>query len=62
MATTLKDIRTVRIQLSLVELLNLLVGPATNAGFIDFTPDRIDINRDGTNTDTYEVVFEQDLP
>ena len=62
MATTIKDIRTLRIQVTFVELSDLIVQKATDAGFLDFVPDRIEIFDTGTGTQTTEIVFEKDLP
>jgi len=43
MATTIKDIRTVRINVTVAELNNLLSAKAIEAGLIDLEPDRLQV-------------------
>ncbi|KKL18772.1 hypothetical protein LCGC14_2472180 [marine sediment metagenome] len=65
MANTTQDIRRVKVQVSMAELQTLLIAKAQEAGFIDFTPDRIQLYQngdDGAGNDVYEILFEQDIP
>lgn len=55
MASTTSDKRVVRVALSNAELTNMLGEKALAAGFIDFTPDYVELVNNG---DGWEAVFE----
>ena len=56
MATKLEDKKSVRVQVSILELTNLLIQPAKDLGFIDFDPTRVGIKQ---NNDGYVIEFER---
>ena len=60
MATTTKDIRTVRVSVTVAELNTLLSNPAKAAGLIDFDPDRVQVVETDPVAGTYEIIFEKD--
>lgn len=60
MATTTKDIRTVRISVTVAELNSLLSNQAKAAGLIDFDPDSVQVSETDAALGLYEIVFEKD--
>jgi hypothetical protein len=58
MATTIKDSRIVRVSLTYTEMASLLGQKAQEAGFINFTPDKVEVFDQGNNS--FEAVFEKD--
>lgn len=65
MVTTIQDVRTVKVQVSLAELQTLLVTKARQQGIIDFDPDRIQIYENGDDSagnTVFEILFEKDTP
>ena len=57
MATKTEDKRRVTVQVSQLELSNLIVQPAKDSGFIDFDPTRIGIDQQGDGN--FVIVFER---
>ena len=64
MATTVSDVHTVKVQVSIAELQSLLSDKAIELGFIDFNPDRMQLyqnGNDGQGNPVYEIIFEADV-
>ena len=60
MATTVKDLRIVRVTVTIDELNNLISTKANQLGFIDFDPTAVNLRLLEPGGD-YEIVFEKDV-
>ena len=57
MSRVIEDSERVKVELTQAELNTLLIGPATEAGFIDFVPTRIATAY--TKNGVWEITFER---
>lgn len=61
MATKLNDQRIVTVEVSQVELNQLLVERAKAAGMIDFDPTKIQVHESDAALGTYHIIFENQV-
>jgi len=60
MAVTEKDIRRVVVSLTKQEIISMLGGKALELEIIDFTPDRIEIQKSSIVGKSFDITFEVD--